>query len=742
MSAQLDIQVAESRPLETGRIPVLVSVLNSELETVVGPVPFVPSEGTAIQVDPGIYVVHLDTPSGQRLSKAVDARESPNQLVSFDLHALSGHEALEKTALLKPFDSQEQSPGLDAAGFRSAWIRLWKRQTSGQWLLSPFTPLATDHNRDGVRYDFSLPMFPHTLQIGGPQTKWRLFALPVQESVTVTIAPDHARHGEVITTAITGNDVAESLLGYLGLGLTAHAEALWPMAEDLLQHKFRDPIGAAVGGYFLLRLRRLGRLREWAANLADNFGWLPDGAIIDGWLHLHMARQNNDDDEYTLVRDRFLDAASRGLPLYTEGLRLLVDGLTLFADSAEVRNALEGVRRYADCVDWAATTVTFRGHDPDRPDMVPQLGVPDSTAGMVFLQNLSLADIVQAGFLAPGTTVQLRGTGVEGVITPNGELQLDTGQTYSDPDAAAAEMLTTTAPQIRWHDWTVGASKTLAMIADEARSTSIQAEPSDPIERLGLAALTIWTLKRAGITRVRDVTRSYDRLGSVNGVGQRSITEITRALAASDLSPTTSPPDLTMSQSNLPDQPADLARRDETLAVNSHVRTVELKADGSVVLTVHVFSFGAGRSVEISGYITQNSGAFAPFSTNQSVPAPVAGVSSVTVNVPAMGLNPGEDVEVITRVAEAQIWPTVLRAEVAEQNVKATWRSKNDIPAVHEQLESRSGDRPTPAAAESPIPASGSQLRGSSVTVKGLQQGTKYHITVEVASDEPWSTNQ
>ena len=138
----------------------------------------------------------------------------------------------------------------------------------------------------------------------------------------MAIAPDHTRHGEVVTTAVTGNDVAESLLGYLRLGLTAHAEALWPMAEDLLQHKFRDPIGAAVGGYFLLRLGRFGRLREWAANLANNFGWLPDGAIIDAWLHLHMARERNDNGEYTLARNRLLDAASRGLPLYTEGLRL------------------------------------------------------------------------------------------------------------------------------------------------------------------------------------------------------------------------------------------------------------------------------------------------------------------------------------------------------------------------------------------------------------------------------------
>ena len=145
MSVYLDVQIAESRPLETGRVPVLISVLNSELETVVGPISCIPSEGVSVIVDPGTYVVHLDTPSGQRLSRAVTAREGQNQSVSFDLYALSGHEALEKTALLQPFDRQDQSPGLDADQYGSVWVRLWKRETTGQWLLlvSPRSPPNT-----------------------------------------------------------------------------------------------------------------------------------------------------------------------------------------------------------------------------------------------------------------------------------------------------------------------------------------------------------------------------------------------------------------------------------------------------------------------------------------------------------------------------------------------------------------------------------------------------------------------
>jgi hypothetical protein len=84
MSVCLYIQIAESRPSETGRVPVLISILNPELETVVGPISCMSSEGATVPVDPGTYVVHLDTPSGERLSRVVTALEGEDQHVLFD----------------------------------------------------------------------------------------------------------------------------------------------------------------------------------------------------------------------------------------------------------------------------------------------------------------------------------------------------------------------------------------------------------------------------------------------------------------------------------------------------------------------------------------------------------------------------------------------------------------------------------------------------------------------------------
>ena len=118
--------------------------------------------------------------------------------------------------------------------------------------------------------------------------------------------------------------------------------------------------------------------------------------------------------------------------------------------------------------------------------------------------------------------------------------------------------------------------------------------------------------------------------------------------------------------------------------VNPHVPKVHLNDDNSVDLVVQIVGFAPGSWAEISGYITQSTGAFAPFSAIEEVTGPVSadGTFSLTVTVrPMKELNLAEDVEVITRVTEVQIWPTMLgRAE--EQGIKATWLAKDDTPAL------------------------------------------------------------
>jgi hypothetical protein len=165
--------------------------------------------------------------------------------------------------------------------------------------------------------------------------------------------------------------------------------------------------------------------------------------------------------------------------------------------------------------------------------------------------------------------------------------------------------------------------------------------------------------------------------------------------------------------------------------VNPHVSKVNVKDDGSVVLAVEVVDIGADKWAEISGYIIQQDtirggiiqerGAFVPFSAIQQVSNPVNGVSTVRVNVAATGLKPGDQVKVVTRAAEVQVWPTVLEAEpaeLAEQGITATWEAMDDGPAAASPY--RSPSAPVPPTSPDP-----------SFSLRDMRIGYKYKITIE-----------
>jgi Bacterial RNA polymerase, alpha chain C terminal domain len=536
MSSTVQVQLFSSRLYETGSVSVVISVLDTDLETVAGPESFFVSENPSFTVDPGAYVVHVDPPSGRRMKKIVRVLEGEQATAGFFLEELSGHETLEKTALLRGVDRRAGSPGLEGDEYASAWARLWRREPSGEWRLAPFTPSTAWDDRDGVRYEFrGLPSAPHVVQIGGPEVAWRCVAVPAHEQVTITVLPDREFSGEVLVSPITGDDVAESLLGYLQSGYIGHADALLSKAEDLLFGNNENPIAATISGYFLLRVRRFDRLHSGTLS-PTRFAWLPDGPVIDGWQHLHAGKDSGSDAEFDRAREQFLLAASRGVPIYTEGLRLLIDGLSLFATPGDqlVQDALTALRRYADVVDWAAVTVNFEGVDPTRPDPVPRYGVAPSTAGMVFLHRVKLADLVRAGFLAPDTTVQFAQTPrVTGTVTEHGLLRLYTGATFADPDEAARSVWPT--PSLGWRDWQLDPQQSLGTIALAARSGSVRAKASDPVERLGLSTRTTGALRSAGFSHVDDVIRRYDALADVTGIGRQSMLEIASSFTASEL---------------------------------------------------------------------------------------------------------------------------------------------------------------------------------------------------------------
>ena len=108
--------------------------------------------------------------------------------------------------------------------------------------------------------------------------------------------------------------------------------------------------------------------------------------------------------------------------------------------------------------------------------------------------------------------------------------------------------------------------------------------------------------------------------------------------------------------------------------VNSKVPKIVLNFDGSIELTVQVVGFAEGKSVEVYGYVTQPTGAFASFRENQVIPAadPATGASEFPVIVPAE-LVAGQPVTVLTWVSE--FWPSMLTAVATSETekIEAEW---------------------------------------------------------------------
>jgi hypothetical protein len=155
-----------------------------------------------------------------------------------------------------------------------------------------------------------------------------------------------------------------SVLSYLSSGEAASARELIQPARELLFEKTINPMAAAGGGYVLVdewvrdssQAGSDSRWHSWIDNLANWFPWLPDGAILQGWLAL---RRRDQAPDLGKARSALLQAESRGIPLYTAGVRRLSDGLMLLANEArgkgspdpEVDAAMARVRRLAWQVD-------------------------------------------------------------------------------------------------------------------------------------------------------------------------------------------------------------------------------------------------------------------------------------------------------------------------------------------------------------------------------------------------------
>lgn len=82
--------------------------------------------------------------------------------------------------------------------------------------------------------------------------------------------------------------------------------------------------------------------------------------------------------------------------------------------------------------------------------------------------------------------------------------------------------------------------------------------------------------------------------------------------------------------------------------------------DNQIVLTVKIEGFNSGETIELSGYATQDGGAFAVFNDLQTVPEPNRGnkILMYVTSLSSRGFVEGDAVTVVFRAA--RVWTTVL----------------------------------------------------------------------------------
>lgn len=154
-----------------------------------------------------------------------------------------------------------------------------------------------------------------------------------------------------------------ALLGYMTDDRLHRAALLADYAQDSLFGKMIRPLAACCGGYVLVATRLHDRKadqhwRSWVDNLNNWFEWLPDGAILEGFMRLNGPRDIRDFDR---AAECFATAFDRGLPFITLGLPWLLSGLrTLESSHPTLSAAIPLVERVARLSDTSRPFTTLR----------------------------------------------------------------------------------------------------------------------------------------------------------------------------------------------------------------------------------------------------------------------------------------------------------------------------------------------------------------------------------------------
>src|SRR5262249_49133726 len=147
----------------------------------------------------------------------------------------------------------------------------------------------------------------------------------------------------------------------------------WKAADQALAEKVKDPISAAAGAYFLLKVKPdvLDKRRRWVRNLVKWFPYLADGPIVAAAMELRRNGSLKDVRKYLTL------AVERGLPVFTLGLATLIETMAAVHRGQRESRHFETVYRTAQAYNQARNSkgpyLSFYGVSPIEPTVVGRM---------------------------------------------------------------------------------------------------------------------------------------------------------------------------------------------------------------------------------------------------------------------------------------------------------------------------------------------------------------------------------
>jgi hypothetical protein len=332
------------------------------------------ANGREFRLDPGSYVVSVRLPGGRSLAAAVEVHADDDY--SVDLTPEDQWLIPRARYTTAAFPAASPPPAAQV-GQPSDWaVRFFRMEGLSNAVPDTAVRMAQMDESAPGPFTFEIGVYPPGVIFAqlahSTQTPLNVALLASPEAGCFLTLEEDA--GTIFAGVLPAGYLVERAAQFLAAGEDEHAALLvsGEEAESLLYGKVSDPIGAAIGGYVLLRLNELERTHDWTQNLASWFQWLPDGAVIAG----ERAAMAGD---HLLALNYFLQVGGRGLPLFTDGFSILVSRLRQYETNSHIRTRLTDQQAYdvhalssrleewSSFVDFSALTLTFRAAVPNEP---------------------------------------------------------------------------------------------------------------------------------------------------------------------------------------------------------------------------------------------------------------------------------------------------------------------------------------------------------------------------------------